>query len=730
MKPAKPPPLQADNKEISALIDTLHSTGRRLEELTAGEVDGVADEDGQTFLLRHVQERVRDNDAARQSSILNALPANIALLDSQGRIVSVNQGWQSFADANGLQCSGFGVGANYLDACDGTQGDDTATAQRAARGIRALLNGATDHFSMEYPCHSPTRQRWFLMTASPLTDERPTGVVVMHLDITERKQAEQESRESERISMESRADAAAVRDIAARLQAILDTVADGVTTIDKDGEVETFNPAAERIFGYAADEVVGHNIRMLMPEPDRSKEDGHLARYRSTGEARIVGIGREVMGRRKDGSTVPLDLSVSEMTLGGERHFTGVVRDITERKAVERELVTARVEAERANAAKNTFLANMSHEIRTPMNGIVGMAQLLGLTPLNQAQQQYLEAIEVSADNLLDLISDILDLSKVEAGKVELEFGKYSLRKAVQDVVMTQRSRMQQKGLQLQLELPDDLPQLVWGDQLRLKQILLNLLGNAVKFTEQGGITLTAAVLERQAWNALIRITVADTGIGIDPAMLGTIFQAFCQADSSITRRFGGSGLGLNICSKLAELMGGSITVESEPGQGSRFHLVLPFDIAQPAEATDPLSEAVSALPVVPPLTVLVAEDNEVNSHTAEQMLQILGHRPQICRDGRAAVDCWARGGVDLILMDIQMPVMGGEEALQLIRSAEAGQGYRTPVVALTADALYGTRERLLAAGFDGYLAKPFRLATLTAELQQAMMAGDGDRQP
>ncbi len=364
------------------------------------------------------------------------------------------------------------------------------------------------------------------------------------------------------------------------------------------------------------------------------------------------------------------------------------------------------------------------------MNGIVGMAQLLGLTPLNQAQQQYLEAIEVSADNLLDLISDILDLSKVEAGKVELEFGKYSLRKAVQDVVMTQRSRMQQKGLQLQLELPDDLPQLVWGDQLRLKQILLNLLGNAVKFTEQGGITLTAAVLERQAWNALIRITVADTGIGIDPAMLGTIFQAFCQADSSITRRFGGSGLGLNICSKLAELMGGSITVESEPGQGSRFHLVLPFDIAQPAEATDPLSEAVSALPVVPPLTVLVAEDNEVNSHTAEQMLQILGHRPQICRDGRAAVDCWARGGVDLILMDIQMPVMGGEEALQLIRSAEAGQGYRTPVVALTADALYGTRERLLAAGFDGYLAKPFRLATLTAELQQAMMAGDGDRQP
>ena len=496
----------------------------------------------------------------------------------------------------------------------------------------------------------------------------------------------------------------------------------GIFVVDGEGRFYEVNRAGAELFGYQPFELLGKPMTVLLTEESREAALRHFEAVKTVGLA-----DDELPLRRKDGSVIWVKVVAAPLPDGG---FVAFKQDMTQRRMLETSLAAARDAAEAANRAKSEFLANMSHEIRTPMNGIVGMAQLLGLTPLNQAQQQYLEAIEVSADNLLDLISDILDLSKVEAGKVELEYSRFSLHKAVQDVVTTQRSRMQQKGLQLQLELPDELPQPVWGDQLRLKQILLNLLGNAVKFTEQGTITLSLAVLEFHDRSVLIRITVADTGIGIEPDMLGSIFQAFSQADSSITRRFGGSGLGLNICSKLAQLMGGAITVESEPGQGSRFHLELPFDLPLPAQTVDHASEAVPVLSAVPPLTVLVAEDNEVNSHTAEQMLQILGHRPQICRDGRAAVDCWARGGVDLILMDIQMPVMGGEEALQLIRSAEAGQGYRTPVVALTADALYGTRERLLAAGFDGYLAKPFRLATLTAELQQAMMAGDGDRQP
>ncbi|MDX9886983.1 PAS domain S-box protein [Thauera sp.] len=584
MKPAKPPPLQADNEEISALIDTLHSTGRRLEELTAGEVDGVADEDGQTFLLRHVQQRVRDNEAARQTTILDALPAHIALLDSQGRIVSVNQAWQRFADANGLQCAGFGVGANYLDACDGTQGDDTATAQRAARGIRALLNGATDHFSMEYPCHSPTRQRWFLMTASPLTDERPTGVVVMHLDITERKQAEQESRESERISMESRADAAAVRDIAARLQAILDTVADGVITIDKHGEVETFNPAAERIFGYAADEVVGHKLRMLMPEPDRSQEDGHLARYRSTGEARIVGIGREVMGLRKDGSTVPLDLSVSEMTLGGERHFTGVVRDITERKAVERELVTARVEAERANAAKNTFLANMSHEIRTPMNGVIGMIEVLQQSSLSGPQMEMANIIRDSSFALLDVINDILDFSKIEAGRLEVDKVVMSVADVVEKVCGIVDRMALKKNVELTLFTDPAIPEQVMGDPGRLRQILINLTNNAIKFSSAtprpGQVSVRALLVESDAEGPRLEFEVADNGIGLDANSLARIFSPFVQADVSTTREYGGTGLGLAISRQLAHMLGGEIRVSSEPGVGSLFSFSLPLELA------------------------------------------------------------------------------------------------------------------------------------------------------
>ncbi len=373
--------------------------------------------------------------------------------------------------------------------------------------------------------------------------------------------------------------------------------------------------------------------------------------------------------------------------------------------------------------SKSEFLANMSHEIRTPMNGVIGMTQLLRLTSLTPEQHQYLEAIELSADNLLDLINDILDLSKVEAGKVELDSADFSVHKAVQDVVTTQISRVHQKGLQLQLELSEALPLVVRGDQLRLKQILLNLLGNAVKFTEQGSITLSADLVAYQDQSSLIRITVADTGIGIDPSMLRIIFQPFSQGDRSITHRFGGTGLGLTICSRLAELMGGTITVASEPGQGSRFSLELPFGLPQAAAAAPTPSEPTQTLAEVPPLTVLVAEDNRINSYMAEQMLRKLGHRPLLCGDGQAAVERWAEGGIDLILMDIQMPVLGGEEALQLIRSAEADQGRHTPVVALTADALHGSKERLLQAGFDGYLTKPFRLAALAEELQRAMAA-------
>ncbi len=570
MTPVKPHPPQDANEEIVTLIETLRSTERRLEELTGGEVDTVADRDGRTFVLRHIRERLRHNDAVRQDTILDALPAQIAVLDSLGRIVAVNKPWQQFVDANTPQFEGMGIGASYLDTCDNALGDVADSVQKSAAGIRAIQQGAADHFSLEYSWNTPTRQYWFLLTASPLTDELPNGVVVMRLDITERKLAERDARESERDAIASRADTVAVRDIAARLQAILDTVVDGVITIDTHGNVETLNPAAERIFGYAASEVIGHNVSMLMPKP-----------FKGDSEAHIIRTGHEVMGLRKDTSTFPLELSISDMMLGNECHYTWLVRDITGRKAAEQEVAAARTEAERANAAKKTFLANMSHEIRTPMNGVIGMIEVLQQSNLNRPQMEMANIIRESSFALLDVINNILDFSKIEAGKLDIINLPTCIADVVEKVCEVLDSLAASKNVELTLFTDPAIPGQVTGDPGRLRQILINLASNAIKFSSAtprpGRVSVRALLVESNAEEVRLEFQVADNGIGLDEDDMARIFTPFVQADTSITRKYGGTGLGLVISRQLADMMGGDIRVSSEPGVGSLFSVNLPF---------------------------------------------------------------------------------------------------------------------------------------------------------
>ncbi|HYE85314.1 MAG TPA: ATP-binding protein [Vicinamibacterales bacterium] len=501
-----------------------------------------------------------------------------------------------------------------------------------------------------------------------------------------------------------------------RFRALVENSSDGVVLMDDEMRITYASPGGHRLFGREAGQCEGRSIMDFIFEEDRDQ----VIEYWSDA---VKYPGREVSGVAR---FVQPDGTLRVMEGSGVNHFDDPdvralvlnFRDVTQRRQQAAELEAARDAAEAASRAKSEFLANMSHEIRTPMNGIIGMTALALDTESPEEQRTYLHMVQSSGNALLTLINDILDLSKIEAGKLELERIPFDAAKLLNEVVQSMQWRAEEKGVRLSAEIPS-LP-LVVGDPVRLRQIVVNLVGNALKFTDQGSVAVRVMAEPATDPDVILHVSIIDTGIGITADQQALIFDKFTQADGSTTRRYGGSGLGLAICQHVVALMGGEIWVESQPGHGSTFQFTARFGRAV---TVAPAASRPRRLTGVRPLRILLAEDNPVNQLLAMRLLEKGGHQVVTAVNGREAIDAWRQDAFDVVLMDVQMPVLNGFEAVAEIRRAERGGDRRQYIVAMTAHALNGDRERCLDAGMDAYIAKPLDIAMLNDVLAEAAAA-------
>lgn len=492
-------------------------------------------------------------------------------------------------------------------------------------------------------------------------------------------------------------------DLAARhreraLQTALTASADALIECNDHGVISAWSDGAEHVFGFSSGEALGRNVDLIIPEHQKGAHHHAFDQWRLRGGGR-VGRRIELRACCKDGSLVDIELWMSVAHVKGVPHIHANIRDISERVAQAAALRDAIAGAEAANEAKTTFLTNMSHELRTPLNGVIGIVDLLAQTKQSAHQRELTSIIKASSDQLRRLIGDILDLARIEAGELTLHQAPLSLTELIQDIAGPAGLAAESKGVAIQVRLDPALPRSVQGDALRLKQVLTNLVGNAVKFTQVGTITI-----EVSRSHDTYRFAVSDTGIGFDAQQRETIFGRFQQADDTITRRFGGSGLGLAICSDLVDAMGGELDCLGVAGQGAVFWFSIPLD-----EVVATSIQRASKEDTAPALRrVLVVDDSITNRRVAELILQTVGIETTCAEDGDQAVDAYLSETFDVVLMDMMMPVTDGLAATRAIRKIESEQGRpRTPIIMLTANSLPQHIEESFEAGADLHLPKP-----------------------
>jgi len=496
-----------------------------------------------------------------------------------------------------------------------------------------------------------------------------------------------------------------------------------VVITDADANIEFVNPFFTDITGYSAEEARGQNPRILASGKVKRKTYEHLWQEILTGRTwhgRFINL-------KKNGEEYIEDARIAPILddTGKIRNFVAVKQDVTALWQTQQQLRHAKEAAEAASRAKSEFLANMSHEIRTPLAAIIGLTDLVLETQLDQTQQQFMETVRSSSSALEGIINDILDLSRVEAGGLVLERVVFPLRGRIEEAVRSLSLKARDKGLDLTCRIGPAVPEGAVGDPLRLWQVIVNLVGNAIKFTDRGSVILQAFVDDGDRDSPLLHISVADTGIGIPEDRVANIFESFVQADAATTRRYGGTGLGLAICDRLVDLMGGDIWVESEEGSGSTFHFTAPLEPAILPDSSTTGTAREERAPVERALRVLVAEDTWANQLLIRSALEQRGHTVHLADCGAAAIEAFAGTAFDVVLMDVHMPDMDGLEATGKIRDHEAGAGH-TPVLALTALAAPDTESRCLAAGMDACLQKPFRPAQLVEAVERLAAGGGG----
>ena len=551
-----------------------------------------------------------------------------------------------------------------------------------------------------------------VVSVTALRDAQETiiGYLLIGTDNTARQQVEAEKKKLDQ----------RLRDQQFYTRSLIESNIDAIMTTDPAGIITDVNKQMEALTGCTRDELIGAPFKGYFTDPERAQAGIKLV----LSQKKVTDY--ELTARARDGKETVVSYNATTF-YDRDRTLQGVfaaARDVTERKRVEVELKQAKAAAESASRTKSDFLASMSHEIRTPMNAIIGIADLLAKTALSPEQNGYVQIFRRAGDNLLHIINDILDLSKVEASQLELERTGFALDDLLDKVKEMVALPAQEKGLTLVCEIAPNVPTNLIGDPTRLSQVLLNLLGNAIKFTESGRVALRVMPDADSSDPAALQFTISDTGIGIPDEKLGVVFEQFTQADSSTTRKYGGSGLGLTISKRLVDLMGGRIWVESRIGSGSVFSFAVPFEIWVGAKQRKTVPVGTGPEPALPTLRILLVEDSPDNRTITVAYLQDTPYLVDIAENGAVACEKFVAGHYELVLMDRQMPVMDGMTATRTIREWEqTNHRTPTPIIALTASALKGDREMCMAAGCTAYLTKPIKQDRLLQAIKEHAVA-------